>query len=137
MGTHSPGRAGIDDPGLALPVDDQRVTVAVDDGAGAREALPQEAVAARGRKLVAMDDRQHPARQTQLQDLGQMTQGGRLIGWPRVGAVVVTVDGEDPPARLQGGQDGQVADVATVDGEVAAGHQLGDPWVERPVGIRN
>ena len=136
MSARASGRAGVDDPGNGVNIQRQQMTVAVDNGAGARKASAQQVMAMARRGLMAVDHDQMSARQWLIQPLGQMNEQRAIFRRPFARDIVVTEHRQHPTQPgLDLGQDGGVTDVPAMYGQITALDDFADARIERTVGV--
>lgn len=127
----------IQHPWQDLTVEDEPMTVSIDDGSGARKASSQPRVPVACWSLMAMDHHQPPTRQIDREPVGDLIEQLTVALGPGLRDIIVAAHGEHAtPARLQLGKHTGLPDVSTVDREVTGGHQVGDPVVQRAMRVR-
>ncbi len=136
MRASAPGGARIEDPGSGIEIQCETVAMAVDNRPGLGETSAQQVMAVARRRLMTVNDDQRTARQPLLQPFGQMNQKASILFRPLACDIIVAEHCQDPPqARLELGQDGGTADVATVNGQVAAADHLLDTRIQGAMGV--
>lgn len=136
MRARTPGRARVEDPGPSVDLQQQPMTVSIDDCPGMRETSAQQSVTIARIGLMTVDHHQMPARQRLIKPFRQMHEKLPIFLRPFARDIVIAEHRQhSPQPGLKLGEDGGMSDVAAMHGQIALTHEFLDARIKRAVSI--